>query len=179
MMLPTNLAFRRRILFYACLLLSLVFNARAQEKPTLRDFGSSLKKNPTNTNQPAKPNDEDDVVRVQTDLVVCDVLVVDRQGKMIAGLERDDFVVREDDRAQKVATFSLGDNANIPRSIVLILDYSFSELPYIETSVAAAKVLVDKLGAKDRMALVTDDVQLLVDFTRDKELLKQKLDLLK
>ncbi|HBB97204.1 MAG TPA: hypothetical protein DC054_17645 [Blastocatellia bacterium] len=171
--------FTRQSLLHVCLALLLISYARAQEKPTLRDFGSSLKKDPAHNNQSQKPNDDDEVVRVQTDLVVCDVLVVDKQGKTIPGLTRDDFVVREDDRAQQIATFSLGDNTNVPRSIVLILDYSFSELPYIKTSVEAAKVLVDQLGAKDRMALVTDDVQLLVDFTRDKELLKKNLDLLK
>jgi VWFA-related protein len=45
--------------------------------------------------------------------------------------------------------------------------------------VEAAKVLVDKLGPQDRMALVTDDVKLLVDFTQDKALLKKSLDSLR
>ena len=174
-----NFHFTRRSLLHVCLALLLISHARAQEKPTLRDFGSSLKKDAAHNNQPQKPNEDDDVVRVQTDLVVCDVLVVDKQGKTITGLTRDDFIVREDDRAQQIATFSLGDNVNVPRSIVLIIDYSSSELPYIKTSIEAAKVLVDQLGPKDRMALVTDDVQLLVDFTRDKELLKKNLDALK
>ena len=37
-------------------------------------------------------------------------------------------------------------------------------------------MLVDKLNPKDRMAVVTDDVNLLVDFTNDKDLLKSRLD---
>lgn len=52
---------------------------------------------------------------------------------------------------------------NVPRTIVLIIDYSGSQLPFIKNSVAAAKVLVDKLGPKDLMAIVTDDVELLLD----------------
>jgi VWFA-related protein len=61
---------------------------------------------------------------------------------------------------------------------VLIIDYSGSQLPYIQNSVAAAKTLVDKLGPQDRMAIVTDDVSLLVDFTKDKARLKSNLDTL-
>ena len=47
------------------------------------------------------------------------------------------------------------------------------------TSVEAAKTLVDKLTPRDRMAIVTDDVELLTDFTSDKGKLKKSLDSLK
>ena len=62
---------------------------------------------------------------------------------------------------------------------MLIIDYSNSQLPYVINSVEAAKTLVDKLKPRDRMALVTDDVKLLVEFTSDKEVLKAQLDALK
>ncbi|HJZ81487.1 MAG TPA: VWA domain-containing protein, partial [Pyrinomonadaceae bacterium] len=88
-------------------------------------------------------------------------------------------VIKEDDKLQEVASLSLGDNKDLPRSIVLIIDYSGSQLPYIKTSVESAKMLVDKLNPKDRMAVVTDDVKLLVDFTSDKQLLKTRLESLK
>jgi VWFA-related protein len=123
-------------------------------------------------------SDDEDVVRVDTDLVVSEVLVLDHSGKFIKGLQAKDFIVREDEQPQEVRSFSLGD-AGVQRSIVLILDYSGSELPYISTSVQAAKMLVDKLNPTDRMAIVSDDVKLLVDFTSDKELLKTKLDALR
>src|SRR6266542_2859453 len=53
------------------------------------------------------------------------------------------------------------------------------KLAYIKTSIEDAKTLVDQLNPEDRMAIVTDDVQLLVDFTSDKEILKAKLESLK
>jgi VWFA-related protein len=59
---------------------------------------------------------------------------------------------------------------------VLIIDYSRSQFPFISDSIEAAKVFVDKLGRYDRMAIVTDDVELLVDFTSDKRELKKGLD---
>ena len=153
-----------------------------EEAPRLKYFGSSLRPNASNKadrKEKRSNADEDDIIRVDTDLVVCDVLVFDKQGKWIAGLSKDDFVIKEDDKPQEVGSFSLGDAKTIRRSIVLIIDYSASQLPYIKTSIEAAKTLVDKLNPMDRMAIVTDDVKLLVDFTSDKELLKAKLESLK
>jgi outer membrane lipoprotein-sorting protein len=150
------------------------------QPPRLKEFGSSLKANTkakADKKKKRSKDDEDDIVRVDTDLVVCDVLVLDKQGKWITGLGKDDFVVKEDEQPQEVGTFSLGDAKMIRRSIVLIIDYSGSQLPYIKTSIEAAKTLVDKLNPTDRVAIVTDDVELLVDFTSDKALLKSRLNL--
>lgn len=158
-----------------------------QERPKLKNFGSSLKRlkwDPTKnaaaptrrTEEKKSDADDEDVIRVETSLVVCDVLVIDKKGNVIEGLTRDDFVVTEDEQPQEVGTFALGDNVKVPRTIVLIIDYSSSQFPFIQTSVAAAKTLVDKLGPLDMMAIVTDDVELILDFTRDKEKLKKKLE---
>jgi VWFA-related protein len=122
------------------------------------------------------PADEDDVVRVDTNLVALDVLAVDKEGRFINGLTGKDFVVKEDGELQTVATFALGDDPNRARTIILIIDYSGSQLPFIRNSVEAAKTLVDQLNPKDRMAIVTDDISLLVDFTQDKVELKKRLD---
>jgi VWFA-related protein len=153
-----------------------------REKPRLKDFGSSLKKlkwdpekNETALNQQASSND-DDVIRIETSLVTSDVLVTDRQGRPVRNLKATDFAVSEDGVPQQVGHFVLGDSVNLSRSIVLVIDYSRSQFPYISDSIAAASVLVDKLGPNDRMAIVTDDVELLVDFTGDKRELKRGLD---
>src|SRR5712664_2510704 len=157
-----------------------------REKPKLKDFGSSLKKlkwDPQK-NETAESNDGDqnrnseegDVVRIETALVASDLLVVDKLGRTVQGLKESDFAISEDGAPQQVGHFLLGDNASLPRSIVLIIDYSGSQFPYIKNSVDAAKILVDKLGPLDRMAIVTDDVEMLVDFTNDKRNLKKKLD---
>jgi VWFA-related protein len=158
-----------------------------RERPRLKDFGSSLGRlrwdEKTNSavetereKGGATKSDEEEVLSVETTLVVCDVLVLDRQGRPAPGLTRDDFVVTEDGKPQQITTFAHGDNASVPRSIVLIIDYSRSLLPFIKTSVAAAKTLIDKLGPRDRMAILTDDVELLAGFTGDREELKQALE---
>ena len=161
--------------------------AQSKEKPKLKDFGFSLKKLKWDSSQNAavetkskskgdRNSTSDDVVRVETLLVQSDVLVLDSRGQPVQGLTADNFVVTEDGKPQQVGTFSLGDNLKVPRSIVLVVDYGCLQLPFVKASMTAAKSLVDKLSATDRMAIVTDDIELLIDFTNDKKKLKEELD---
>src|SRR5204863_2303041 len=97
-------------------------------------------------------------------------------GRPVGGLTQNDFVVTEDNQPQSIAHFSLGDDKRTERSIVLIIDHSWSQLPYLRTSTQAAETLVDKLGPNDRMAIVSDDVSLVLNFTSDKPKLKKALE---
>jgi len=45
-------------------------------------------------------------IRVTTHLVLIDAVVTDKQGNPIAGLHPEDFVVEENGKAQKIATFA-------------------------------------------------------------------------
>ncbi len=161
--------------------------SETQERPQRKDFGSSLKRLRWDPEKGTaveirKPGDrpagqsDSEVVRVETNLVVCDVQTRDGSGRIVEGLTQSDFLVTEDGQPQQIEHFSLGNDQRIGRSIVLVIDYSGSQSPYIKSSAAAAKILVDQLGPKDVMAIVTDDVALLVDFNRDKTRLKQALD---
>jgi len=161
--------------------------SETQERPQRKDFGSSLKRlrwdpekgTAVEIRTPGdRPNGQSDseVVRVETNLVVCDIQTRDASGRIVEGLTQSDFLVTEDGQPQQIEHFSLGNDQRIGRSIVLVIDYSGSQSPYIKSSAAAAKILVDQLGPNDTMAIVTDDVALLVDFTRDKTRLKQALD---
>jgi len=152
-------------------------------RPRLKIFGGTAYLKPEEIERVRikreRQSGDEDVIKVNTDLVVSDVMVVDSKGRPVRGLRQEDFVVKEDNQPQEISSFSIGNSATVPRSIVLIIDYSNSQFPYVMTSVEAAKTLVDKLNPRDRMALVTDDVKLLVDFTSDKQLLKDQLDGLK
>lgn len=170
--------------FFLVILLSLVNLAQSseQERPKIKNFGSSLRNDgepQKSEDKKGKDADEDEPIRIETNLVVSDVLVLDKEGRAINGLQQSDFILTEDNTSQQIESFSLGGDTKIPRSIVLIIDYSGSQLAYIENSVEAAKVLVDKLNPEDRMAIVTDDVELIQQFTRDKTQLKEKLEKLK
>lgn len=175
--------FALAVLFSLCTLVV----AQEKERPKLKNFGSTLKrikwdeeKNAAaegrSKSTPQTESEEIGVVKVETSLVSNDVLVVDAKGNFVAGLTSKDFLVTEDGQPQQVGMFSMGDEIKVPRSIVLVIDYSCLQRPFVATSVAAAKALVDKLLPTDSMAIVTDDVELIQDFTRDKKKLKSQLD---
>lgn len=159
----------------------------AQEKQKREEFGSSLKRlrwdereqRAVETRKGDGRADSDTVIRVETSLAVFEILAFDKKGLAVPGLSKSDFIVTEDGAPQEVASLSPGDGSTVPRSVILIIDYSVSQLPFIESSVAAAKDLVDRLKPNDRMAIVTDDVALLAPFTRDKLKLKDGLDSLR
>lgn len=126
--------------------------------------------------QPQSNQNKEAVLRIDTHLAVFDVLVLDEKQRSVSGLTMDDFIVKEDGKEQTLTGFALGDGSAISRSIVLIIDHSGSQQPYLKTSIAAAKTLLDKLKPNDRMALVTDDVSVLVGFTSNKQTLKNALE---
>jgi VWFA-related protein len=74
--------------------------------------------------------------------------------------------------------FAFGDSS-IPRSIILVIDHSLSQLRHIDLSIASAKVLVDALRPNDRMAIVSDDVELVSDLTSNKDQLRNALESLR
>lgn len=179
------------VLTFSCLVLSITIAAQTTDEKTPR-FGSSLNRPKAEinkrVNEQTNPNTKEarlpqveDTVRIDTSLVVLDVSVTDAGGSnYITGLTRDDFILTEDKQPQTVLSVIPGDDAvRLPRSIVLIFDRSNSQLPYLEASIEAAKILVSQLAPSDEMAVVTDDVELAIGFTRDKKKLKQTLDSLK
>lgn len=126
---------------------------------------------------PSMVTEDTDVIRVDTMLVINDVLVVNKYGEAVEGLTKNDFRIFEDESPQEISIFTRGsESSSIPRSIVLVIDHSSSQLAYLKNSIEAAKVLVRKLPANDRMAIVTDDIEMLASFTTDKDLLTRKLD---
>jgi VWFA-related protein len=166
--------------------------SRDEKKRKQEKFGSSLKRLKWDSKRnravekktEKKPGgiasqSDGEAIKLDTLFVALDVLVSDpATSRFVTGLSRDDFIVTEDGSPQQVSTFALGDGAERPRSIVLIFDYSGSQLPYLTASIEAAKTLISQLAPADEMAIVTDDVELLAEFTRDKGRLLSTLDLL-
>ena len=55
--------------------------------------------------QPAKGQDQSDVLRVYTDIVQTDVMVFDKQGRFVDGLKSSDFELRIDGTPKQVEFF--------------------------------------------------------------------------
>jgi len=151
---------------------------KSGNRPKLKNFGSSLKpkKDKSSAQNQPSPDSEPDVIRVNTNLVRSEVLIIDQKGNPVRGLKREDFIISENNVPQTIDSFNLGSSEEVPRSIVLIFDYSNSQTPYLNMTAKATKTLIDKLNPNDRMAIVNDDVKLVTGFTSDKKLLKRKLD---
>jgi VWFA-related protein len=175
-----------RFLFAILIFLLLCAQLAAQSPEKREKFGSSLKRlrwdetRKTAIDTQKKKSDkantkhDEEAIRLETLFVAMDV-TVSHSSRLVAGLAKDDFILTEDGEPQQIASFSTGDDARVPRSIVLVIDYSGSQLPYLQSSVSAARALIDKLAPADEMAIVTDDIELLIDFTRDKARLKAAL----
>src|SRR5436305_9977722 len=117
-----------------------------EHKPKREKFGSSLKRlkwdqtkqaavdkpEKSSNKKPKENTDADAAIKLKTLLVTFDVLVTDASHThVIEGLRKDDFVVTEDDHPQQVAAFALGSDTTLPRSIILLIDWSASQRPYI------------------------------------------------
>ncbi|MFN0124046.1 MAG: VWA domain-containing protein [Blastocatellia bacterium] len=117
-------------------------------------------------------------IRVNTELVSVDVLVSDRTGQKNAPrLAAEEFVVYEDGKRQEVANFSA---AEVPFSLVLLLDVSGSASRDLSLIRQAAIRFLQELRPQDRVAIVTfhKDVEQLINLTDDRKELENALTLL-
>jgi Ca-activated chloride channel family protein len=96
--------------------------------------------------------DENDVVRVDTQLISVPVVVRDQSGHPITGLTAASFNLYEDNRPQNVATFTTSD---APFEVALLLDTSGSTREEIELIRGAAYAFIESLRAGDRVAVLS------------------------
>ena len=95
--------------------------------------------------------DVDDVVRTETSLVQLNVGVVDKQGRPVTSLTRNDFVIYEDGVKQSIQHF---EPVESPFSLVLLLDMSGSTLNFRQQLKLASQRFLDALAPEDRVAVV-------------------------
>lgn len=111
--------------------------------------------------------DAGDVIRVNTTLVTIPLSVMDRHGRYVPNLRKEDFRLWEDGIEHQVAYFSSVDK---PFSLVLMIDTSGSTRFRLEDIQAAAIAFVDQLRIDDRVMIVSfdDDVRVLSEFTTNR-----------
>jgi VWFA-related protein len=95
--------------------------------------------------------DEDDVVRIDTQLVSVPAVVTDARGKPVSGLRADNFTLFEDGRPQKIANFA---TTEAPFEVALLLDTSGSTRAEVGLIRRAALVFVESLRPGDRVAIL-------------------------
>jgi VWFA-related protein len=92
-----------------------------------------------------------DVIRVQTELVNLNVVVMDRAGRRISGLHKEDFEVFEDGARQEITHFSADER---PLRLVLVFDLSLSMEAVLPTVKQGALTLLGSLRQDDEVSIV-------------------------
>jgi Ca-activated chloride channel family protein len=124
----------------------------------------------------AQQQEQMDVVKVSTDLVVFDAQVIDKKSKRTIGdLTKDDFAITENGVRQEVSYFSRDE---LPLSIILLLDVSRSVRPIIHEIRDGALNALQRLKPEDEVAVMAfgTTYQLVQDFTKDRRLVSQKIE---
>lgn len=136
----------------------------------------------------SKPQEvgDDEVVRVETDLVTVPVVVRDRTGRPVTTLRPENFQIYEDGRPQRIANFSTTD---APFEVALLLDTSGSTRADLELIRRAAQSFIAALRPFDRVAVLAfkkdaDDpfalatVEVAAPLTSDRERLQRAIEAL-
>jgi Ca-activated chloride channel family protein len=131
------------ILITLVLLMAVSLSAQAQEPP---------------------PSDQDEPIRLKTDLVSITASATDRSGRAIKSLKAEDFTVYEDGVKQKISHFAATEE---PFTLMLLLDISGSTRDDIALMKRAARNFLSELRANDRVGVIvfSREIELIADFT--------------
>jgi len=115
---------------------------------------------------------DDDVVRVNTDLVILNVTVTDASGKYVRGLRAPDFKIFEDGKEVPVTSIATFDLQETPFASVVLLDTSGSMESRLSLARSAAIRFLDGLRDEDVAAVFKFDTKIeqLQDFSSGRDL---------
>jgi Ca-activated chloride channel family protein len=117
---------------------------------------------------------EGDILRVDTTLVSIPVSVMDRDGKFIPNLRKEDFSIWEDGVEQQVAYFA---STEKPFTVALVIDTSGSTKNKLQEIQDAAIAFVEQLRPDDRVMIVSfnDKIRVLSQPTSDRNMLRNAI----
>src|SRR5712691_5925102 len=154
-----------------------VLRAQSATAPTLRPANQPLRASgpasgATNTEEPEI--DENDVVRVSTNLITVPAEVMDRNGRYIGNLRKEDFRIFENGVEQQLSYFAAVEQ---PFTVALLLDVSGSTQSRLQAIRSAANTFIKRLRPNDRLLLVSFDgkINVLTEAVTLSELRKKKL----
>ncbi|MGI8495509.1 MAG: VWA domain-containing protein [Pyrinomonadaceae bacterium] len=134
---------------------------------------STLPDNTVSNNAGADAGD-DEVLKIETNLITLPVTVYDRNGIYIPNLRRTDFKIYEDGKEQEVAYFG---NVDKPFTVVLLIDVSPSTQYKIEEIQRAAMAFVNQLKPEDNVMVIEFDsrVHVLTEVTNNRQQVYQAI----
>jgi Ca-activated chloride channel family protein len=127
-----------------------------QQRPQATPTPAPVNQGDTAAPEPADESiaDDDEIVRVTSNLVVVPVSVTDARGEPLPGLKATDFRLEEEGRAQEIA--HVGDAEQVPLDIAILFDVSSSVTSknfFTFQQESAARFLKQVLKPTDRAAV--------------------------
>jgi len=149
-----------------------LINAGSQSTPSAADDATTTTAAPQPTPEEVEEND---IVRVDTTLVTVPVSAVDRQGRFVPNLKKEDFKLTENGVEQPIAYF---EPAEKPFTVALLLDTSASTHFHLDEIREAAIEFAKQLRPQDRVLVVSfnDEVLLLTEATNDLNLIESVIE---
>lgn len=98
--------------------------------------------------------DESDIVRVSTSLITVPAEVLDRSGRNVSNLRKEDFLIYENGVEQQVSYFG---SVEQPFTVALLLDVSGSTQTRLQAIRAAANAFITRLRPNDQLLIVSFD----------------------
>jgi len=113
-----------------------------------------------------EPTDDEDVIRVNTDLLLFPVRIRDKKGQAIAGLTEQDLTLKDQDQVTTGLYFSPGADRV---ALLFALDQSGSLRQIISQQREAALALFSRFGERSSVAILrfSDTSSLVAPFTKD------------
>ena len=127
-----------------------------------------------NSNAAEEVVEDDEIIKVETNLVTMPVSVLDRNGRFISGLQQKDFQIFENGVQQKVEYFA---SVEQPFTVVLLLDVSNSTAFQINEIQDAAITFINQLRRDDRVMVISFDerVHVLTQPTNNRAVLRNAI----
>lgn len=108
--------------------------------------------------------DQDEPLRLKTDLVTLNASVTDSEGRAVKTLKSEDFLIYEDGAKQKIAHFSTTED---PFTLLLLLDISGSTENDVALMKRAAKNFLGELRFDDRVGVIvfSKEIEMIAELT--------------
>jgi len=122
----------------------------------------------------AQEKRDEEVIKVDTNLVTVPVIVSDRRNRYISGLKAENFTVLKDGERQNIDYFIAEES---PLNVAILLDTSRSTEMVLDEIKDAALEFIKQLKPNDRCMIVSFDwrVNVLSELTGDREKLKRAI----
>ncbi len=112
---------------------------------------------------------QDEVIKIETNLVVLNAAVTDSNGKPLAGLKSGDFILEEDGKPQHIAVFNA---ENAPFAAALLIDASGSMKTKLSRARVAAAQFAESMRPDDVTSVYSfsDKVKNLQEFSSSQDI---------